>query len=654
MEAELGVTTTGSEPGAVVPSEGDVGPSEGIVDTVVRLLPAPAIVVDAEYRIVAVNRFAERLFAYPTGTMTGLSLEELVPERFRAAHAGHLAAHGQRPRVRPMGSGISLFAVRRDGTEFPVDISLAPLREVERPFTLAAIRDLTEVRAELQAEAHLAAIVSSSEDAIVSTDLNGTITSWNPGAERLLGYDAADMIGRSFWRLVPPDRHEEVEERMARVRSGMRVATADIKRLHRDGHAVDVAETMSIVREVSGEPGGFSTVLRDITERKQVEFELRTLLAESQRRERWLAAMSEIRLALFAGTEQPYWLELTTRRVSELLDADGVVMLLPADDDPSSLEVVSSRGDGVRLEKGERLAADESLAGQTLRTGRSIVGAELHAESPSSSEQLGGPVGPVVVSALTSSSGSLGVLVVCRSPGRPPFAAVDVPMVESFAQQAGLGLELTRGQSERAQFSLVADRERIARDLHDHVIQRLFAVGMSLQAAAHSISDQRALDRIESSVEELDATIRDVRSTIFSLELQATEHVVTSPRSRILDVASTAAPALGFQPRLQFDGPIDTKVPESLVPDVLAVVREALSNTARHAEASIAEVHVRVGDELVIEVTDDGRGAHGRTRSSGLANLRHRAEERGGTMVVGAGRRDRGTRIEWRVPLPIP
>ncbi|HLX88516.1 MAG TPA: PAS domain S-box protein [Acidimicrobiales bacterium] len=624
---------------------------DDLVETLVRLLPDPALVVDAQGLIAAANPLAERLFGYPPGAIAGVPLDVLVPERFRSRHAGHRASYVAHPQPRPMGASLSLWALRRDGTEFPADISLAPLGVPERPFTLAVIRDITGRRAEFQAEARLGAIVSSSDDAIVSTDMSGTVTSWNPGAERLLGYSSDQMIGRSFWRLVPGDRREEMEERMARVRSGMRVPTYDTKRLDRDGHDVDVAETMSLVHGVSGEADGFAAVLHDITERKQVELELRSLLAASQRRERWLAAMSEIRLALFSGTEQAAWLDINTKRVSELLDADGVMVVLPRKDLSGELEVASSRG--VALRVGDRLHTD-TLAGRTMRTGQSVVRSGPGGSGGENEALPGAPVGPLVLAALTSSSGPIGVLAVTRALGRAPFESEDVHLVESFAQQAGLGLELAEGQAERAQFSLVADRERIARDLHDHVIQRLFAVGMSLQAAAHSIADQRALDRIEDSVEELDATIRDVRSTIFSLEIQATEHVESSARARILDVASMAAPALGFQPRLQFDGPIDTRVPEELVPDVLAVVREALSNAARHAEANTVEVHVQVGDELVIAVTDDGKGAAGRTRSSGLANLRRRAEQRHGTMDVGVGRRGRGTCIEWRVPLPAP
>jgi PAS domain S-box-containing protein len=643
------VTTTGDD--APVPrSPDDVA---DVVDAVVRLMPDPALVVDGAGTIVTANPLAEEQFGYPAGGLAGVSVDALVPDRFRSRHARHRAAYGERPQQRPMGAGLSLWAVRRDGTEFPVDISLAPLGDEARPLTLAALRDLTRRRAEWQAEARLAAIVSSSEDAMMSMDLNGTLASWNPGAQRLLGFEAGEIVGRSFWRLVPTELRAEVEERMARVRAGMRVPSADTVRRHKDGHPVDVAETMSILREPNGEPGGFSAVLRDITERKQAELELRSLLAESQHRERALAAMSEIRLALFAGPEQSQWLGLTTRRVSELLDADGVLVVLPTEDDPESLEVVAVLGEGVMLEIHDRVPIARSLAGQTFRTGRSIVSKSFQDDSPAPPEVLElVPIGPAVLAALSSSAGPTGVIVVTRLPGRAPFEPEDVRLVESFAQQAGLGRELAQAQTERAQFTLVADRERIARDLHDHVIQRLFAVGMSLQAAAHAIGDQRALDRIENCVEELDATIRDVRSTIFSLELQATKHVESSARSRILDVATGAASALGFQPRLQFDGPIDTKVPEEMVADMLAVVREALSNTARHAAASSVEVHVEVGDDLVIEVTDDGRGAAGRTRSSGLANMQTRAERRGGTMVVAPGRKERGTRIEWRVPLP--
>jgi signal transduction histidine kinase len=362
--------------------------------------------------------------------------------------------------------------------------------------------------------------------------------------------------------------------------------------------------------------------------------------------------MSEVRLALLADSAFDEWLTLLGRRVGELVDADGSLVVLPAEGDPDTLVVSAASGTSM-LGLGDEVPVELSLAGRAFRQGRPVVSTDLRSDSPAPPEIVAAAsIGPAVLAPLVNSAGSVGVLVVTRLPGRPPFDDEDVQLVESFAQQAGLGMELARAQQEHAEFALVADRERIARDLHDHVIQRLFAVGMALQATANSVADERVLARLEETVEELDATIRDVRSTIFSLELKATEHVEKGARSRILDVASLAAPALGFQPRLQFEGPVDTRLPEELVPDVLAVVREALSNTARHASATTAQVRVAVhDDELTIEVVDDGRGAESRTRSSGLANLRARAERRKGTVAVGPGRRGKGTRVEWRVPL---
>lgn len=630
--------------------------SSELVEAALRLIPDAAILVDASGVIVAANPLAERCFRYPTGGLPGVQVEALVPARVRTRHVRHRHHFAEKPSQRAMGAGLDLWAIRRDGTEFPVDISLTPLNVVGRTLTMAAVRDMTVQRAEWEAEARLAAIVASSDDAMLSMDLNGSLVSWNPGAERLFGHSSQAVLGRSFWRLVPPELRTEVEERMARVRSGLRVEAHDTRRVRADGTQIDVAETMSLVTDVVGEPVGFSAVLRDITERKQSEQELRHLLAETQRRERWLTTMSEVRLALFAGTDFDDWLDLVARRVSELIDADGALVALPSESADDVLVVAAMTGSSL-LGLGDEVPMDLSLAGQVFRDGNPVVSLDLRHDSPAPPDMLSGvDVGPAVLVPMVNSTGPAGVLVVTRLSGRAGFVAEDIQLVESFGQQAGLGMELAQAQLEHAQFALVADRERIARDLHDHVIQRIFAVGMALQAAANSVTDSRALDRIEASVEELDATIRDVRSTIFSLELQATEQVETSARSRILDVATLAAPALGFQPRLQFDGPIDTRLPEQMVPDVLAVVREALSNTARHAQATMVQVRVGVReDELVVEVTDDGKGAEGRTRSSGLGNLKARAEGRKGAMTVGPGRSGNGTRIEWRVPLaPLP
>jgi PAS domain S-box-containing protein len=622
----------------------DAAAPADLVGAIVRLMPDAAVVVDKEGRITGANALAEALFGYPTGALTDKLVEQLVPERFRAGHAGHRSTYTAHPTQRPMGAGLDLWAKRRDGSEFPVDISLAPLGVPERPLTLAAVRDLTERQSEWEALGRLAAIVSATDDAIVSADLNGLVTSWNPGAQRLLGYRAEEMVGRPIFRLVSPELRGEFEEHLARVRAGLRVPPRDTRRMRKGGDHIDVSESMSLIRQPSGDPIGFAWLMTDVTERKRAEEELRRLLTETQRRERWLEAISEIRLNILAGSGLDEGLDLIARRTCELVDSDACVLVLSGED-KGTVVTAASAGAGLPAPSARPVEVGDDGFGGVLYSGETWAGEEMSMGS-------GEPAtpGPAVSAPLTTSRVTRGALVAARSKGRPFFERVEVRIVESLAQQAALAIEIASARKDVEQLALVADRERIARDLHDHVIQRLFAVGMALQAATHSISDSRALDRVTDSIEELDATIRDVRSTIFSLELRASERAETSPRSKVIDIATKAAAALGFQPRLQFDGPVDTRLPEEVVPDMLAVIRESLSNAARHARASVVEVQVNVHDELVVAVSDDGLGMQGVNRLSGLSNMRARAERRGGSMTISANG-GRGTRIEWRVPL---
>ncbi|MDR3648720.1 MAG: PAS domain S-box protein [Acidimicrobiales bacterium] len=621
------------------------------IDTLLRLMPDAAVVADAAGKIVAANSGAESLFGYPPAALIGIAVDSLVPERFRSRHGGRRAAYVTRPVPRPMGAGHELWANRLDGSEFPADISLTPIDRPEGPCTLAVVRDLTVQRAAWEAGAWLASIVSSSEDAIVSMDLNGTLTTWNPGAERLLGYSTDEICGKPFSRLVPENLRPDVEAQIARVCRGVHMPTGDTVRLHKTGLEIEVSESLSLIRKPSGTPTGVSAVLRDITERKRADRELRRLLVDGQRRERWLGSISEVRLAMLAGGGLEQWLDLIARRASELSDADGITVSVVADDDDSLLEVIATHGKAVQRLRGRRFPIKGSVAGRVFTSGRSSLAADpSDLLSTDQADAVPTGLGPLLFVSITTLHGSDGVLGVVRSAGRATFGPEEIRVVESFGQQAGLAIELDRAHGDRERLAALSERERIARDLHDHVIQRLFAVGMALQAASRSITDQAALGRIGESIEELDATIRDVRSTIFSLAVRTSDRVGMNTRSRLLDVTSLAAQGLGFQPRLLFDGPVDTKVPEDLVPDALAVVREGLSNAARHAKASRVEVRVDVHDGLSITVTDNGIGMGDSTRSSGLANLRARAVARGGSMTVGKGD-DRGTRLHWQVPL---
>ena len=235
------------------------------------------------------------------------------------------------------------------------------------------VRDLTGRRSEWEAGAWLAAIVSSSEDAIVSMDMAGTLTTWNPGAERLLGYSADEVHGKPVARLVPTRLRADMEEQMARVRGGMHIPTRDTVRLHKNGHEIEVAEALSLIREPTGAATGISAVLRDITERKQAERELRRLLVDGQRRERWLGSISEVRLSMLAGGGLAQWLALIARRASELSDADGITVSVVAKNDHTRLEVIATHGALVAPWRGKSLSVSDSAAGRVFTSGRSTV-----------------------------------------------------------------------------------------------------------------------------------------------------------------------------------------------------------------------------------------------------------------------------------------
>jgi len=223
-----------------------------------------------------------------------------------------------------------------------------------------------------------------------------------------------------------------------------------------------------------------------------------------------------------------------------------------------------------------------------------------------------------------------------------------VAIIRDVTERRGADEELHRVHEELA---LVDDRGRIARDLHDTVIQRLFAVGLSLQGALTRAASDPVAERIQLAVDEIDITIREIRSSIFALH--ARRHAAESVRDEIIAVAREAARVLGFEPTVAFDGPIDTALTTEIREHMLATLREALSNVTKHARASAAVVEVGVdGNELYLRVRDDGIGiANGEARTgSGLPNMRERAASFGGRCTISA-RAGGGTQIDWRVSV---
>jgi signal transduction histidine kinase len=231
------------------------------------------------------------------------------------------------------------------------------------------------------------------------------------------------------------------------------------------------------------------------------------------------------------------------------------------------------------------------------------------------------------------------------------FTDVDEELVVGLAAAAGVAIENARLLSKVNELALVEDRERIARDLHDTVIQRLFATGMSLQSTVRLVTTDpaAAIGRIGDAVDDLDVTIRQIRTAIFDLEQAKAVH--DSLRVQLLSLAREAAVPLGFEPRVVLDGAIDTGVDARVADELVATLREALSNVARHARATRVDVEVVVDGDVCLTVVDDGIGPpHGGVpRGSGLRNMGDRAAKLGGKLELRAGAAG-GTILEWRAP----
>ncbi len=600
------------------------------------VMPDAAVVVDGTGSIVALNRLAEALFGYSTEDLAGKKIETLVPERFRHVHRRDRTTYSAAPRARGMGAGRRLAGRRRDGSEFPVDISLAPIGGPDRTLVVAAVRDRTEQDRATADLAQLAAIISSSSDAIFSTSADGVVTTWNPGASQRFGYPPAEMIGQHVSRLFPEDGSPEFEELLAAVVSEQKSTPRDTQWVTRSGRRLDVAISLSPLKEREGGPLRISVMARDITQRKQGEALLR-------RQEKVHHATADVRLSMLSNSPLEETLALICGRVDEILDAEGTLIALVED---TAIRVTAAAGvfaplTGLLLDDVPPLmrAVVESGISRVVAAGEADLGHEV-------AGQRRGDDGTMVVAPLRSERGAVGLLATAGRAGQ--LGVLEIPIVEALGGSVALAVELAAARQAREHLLLAGDRERIARDLHDLVIQRLFGTGMALQGVLGVIDNERVADRIATAVDDLDTTIREIRTAIFALETP--KSAATGLRAEIIRMVAAASEQLGFEPNVHFDGPVDSVVSGEVKAHLLAVVREAISNMSRHAKASQADVDLSVGDQAVLVVSDNGVGMHDLDHESGLANMRNRAVTLNGVMVVGASP-EGGTRLEWRVPV---
>jgi signal transduction histidine kinase len=379
-----------------------------------------------------------------------------------------------------------------------------------------------------------------------------------------------------------------------------------------------------------------------------VAIENARLYEEAEQREHWLTATAEITALLARGPTVDQALQAVADRARTVAGAD--VSWVVAGSDADFLELRVASGVPVDVEAMHALRMKDSLASLVVRRGEPVsvldVAADERAVDPSS--LTGWPqLGPVIVVPLRSGDGIEGALALAWTPDHSDaFEGLAPDLPASFAEQAALAIQVARGREDQARLTLFEDRDRIGKDLHDLVIQRLFAIGLSLESSARLSDDPELSARLGRAVDDLDATIRDIRRTIFALGSMDTTADVQTEIERIVD---RAAAAMKYRPTLRFEGPVRTVVSAEIAPDLLAVLGEALSNAGRHAEASSVDVLVSAGERVLLRVSDDGKGMAEEVPESGLSNMRQRAHKHGGTFDVESAA-GAGTTVTWAVP----
>jgi signal transduction histidine kinase len=392
-----------------------------------------------------------------------------------------------------------------------------------------------------------------------------------------------------------------------------------------------------------------------------VAIENARLYEAARARQDWLRASAAITRQLLSGevNQALYPLELIAQSCREIGRADLVTVVLPTTDvtapgatNGAELRVEVAVGvSGAPELTGRPIPIEGSLSGRVFTTGLPLrVSSPDEWEGLTSAVFAGSNVGPVLVVPLQGSKRMHGVLTAARQRGATAFSAEDLDMAAGFANQASVAIELAEARAEQQRAAMLDERDRIASDLHDHVIQQLFAIGLSLQSTISGLPAGNGKDRVHAAIDALDETISHIRTSIFALRTSP-DALPVGVRARLLEVVTPLNPVLGFEPAVRFTGAFEHVPPESVIKDLLAVLREALSNIARHAYAHTATVTVTATREaLSLDVVDDGIGIGPTTRRSGLANLHRRAAHHGGTLTL-TPHQPTGTRLNWTIPL---
>lgn len=603
--------------------------------------PDAIVIADQHGVIRRTNHQAEVLFGYPQSEMVGQPVEMLLPTGFADAHVGLRSRFFAHPSRRPMADPASAVRARcADGSEVPVDVALSPVTIDEETTVMAVVRDVT-IRAGAESllrssEQYYRAAFDRAPLSVVVFDQSGTdsrpILDVNAALTEMLGYQRRELLEMDLADLVHPADHGVLATSIEPAGPGQTLETrTETRYLHADGHTVwGETRTVTIAGEL-GDRTGLSQIL-NITRRVAAE-------RERDRRELLLRVLADLRMEVLEGKSRTELLNFVALSLMGIHEGTFAAVLLTGED---SLRMVSyATADGVVDPPARTIPLNTGLSGLFANDQAQVFPGPGPGTPTRVRDWLSG-TSEVLLAPVKISESVDGILVAGRPEGARPFDETDREVMMIMARDTAIALALRRSQRNERRMLVTEDRERIARDLHDVVIQRIFSVGMRLQSA---LTDPDTLPgRAGEAIDELDQTIAVIRETIFDL-------AGDDPWSRLSSAieAHEAARSIDFEVATSGDF---TDLSDDMIDTMISFVDETLTNILRHASASEAEVHVGVsGDRASVTVGDNGVGlgvpAPG---GRGLDRLRAQASELGGSVSVGVATLG-GVEVRWDVPL---
>lgn len=623
----------------------------GIVEKVVEAFPDGIFLVGESGKIIFANGRAAEIFGYDREEFSGQAIELLLPERLHGLHVAHRTRYAARPVVRPMSEREGLRGRRKNGREFPIEVNLSPVVHEGETYVVTTVRDITARLATEAAAREVKQALDATHEAVMMFAESSLQFSYvNEGAVQQLGYSSAELLEMTPLHIAPELTEDSLRSLLRTLGSG-EVDSHTLVTTHRRKDGRDLPVELSVQCPFRDSPSPVFVVFsREVTDR---------LAAERERREglERIRVLHHVASDLQIGSDEQFSVMLQT--AAGLLKADaGIVGRIAY----GTYTVQHWYGEKNLLSSAMMHPLDGTFCERVVETGEVVSGMrgdengawQGHPCFPA--QRLHAYIGvPIEVSGRC-----YGTLDFCVfSPREEAWVEVDRDFLRLLGKWIGRTIERNETESvliqARQAIAVGEDRERIGRDLHDTVIQDLFATGMSLQSIANKTGEAGVREEVEQAIDSLDGTIRRIRTTIFGLRHASV--LDSGIREAILSMCTGYHSALGFEPAVNFDGPIET-MPAEITAHLLPALREALANVAKHADATAVEVRVEVADELMLRVTDNGRGVSSEVNANasnghGLRNLLGRAVDLGGVFNLTSAP-GKGTVIEWRVPLKQP